>query len=215
MNNLIFENRKEAGMLLARKLEKYRSPETVVLAIPRGGIPVGFEIAKYLAVPLDIILSKKIGHPQNPEFAIGAVSSTDVVVDKYLDITDDYIEEETFRIRNELKQKEEFYREVRPNVDLKDKTVIVTDDGIATGNTMMVITQLLRKSGVKKIVLAIPVLPLDRVDSVAEAVDELIYVFAPKFFPGVGMFYEDFNQVSDTEAKRLLKEINSENKIKS
>jgi predicted phosphoribosyltransferase len=215
MNNLIFENRKEAGMMLAQKLEKYRSAETVVLAVPRGGIPVGFEIAKYLSKPLDIILSKKIGHPQNPEFAIGAVSSTDAVTDKYMDITDDYIEQETFRIRNELKQKEEFYRDVRAKIDLKGKTVILTDDGIATGNTMMVITELLRKSGVKKIVLAVPVLPLDRVESVAEAVDELIYVFAPKFFPGVGMFYEDFNQVSDTEAKKLMKEINSENKIKS
>jgi predicted phosphoribosyltransferase len=215
MNNLIFENRKEAGMLLAERLEKYRSPETVVLAIPRGGIPVGYEIAKYLAAPLDIILSKKIGHPQNPEFAIGAVSPTDMVADRYQDITDDYIETETFRIRNELKQKEEFYSDVRASIDLKSKTVILTDDGIATGNTVMVITQLLRKSGVKKIVLAIPVLPLDRVESVAESVDELVYIFAPKFFPGVGMFYDDFSQVSDTEAKRLLKEINSEDKIKS
>lgn len=215
MQKLIFENRKEAGQLLAEKLEKYKSSGAIVLAIPRGGIPIGFELAKRLSLPLDLILSKKIGHPQNPEFAIGAVSATEVVADKYMDVTDEYIQYQTFKIRNDLKEKEEFYKEVRAKITLKDKTVIITDDGIATGNTMMVITQLLRKSGVKKIVLAVPVLPLDRVGVIEEAVDELVYVLAPKFFPGVGMFYEDFNQVSDTEAKSLLKEINSENKIKS
>ena len=215
MQKLIFENRKEAGILLAEKLEKYHSSDAIVLAIPRGGIPIGYELAKYLSLPLDVILSKKIGHPQNPEFAIGAVSATEAVADDYLDITEDYIKHQTHKIRNELKEKEEFYKGVRAKVELKDKTVIITDDGIATGNTMLVITQLLRKSGAKKIVLAVPVLPLDRVDAMGESADELVYVFAPKFFPGVGMFYEDFAQVSDTEAKDLLREINSENKIKS
>lgn len=215
MHNFIFENRKEAGKLLADKLQHYRGTDSVVLAIPRGGLPVGFEIAKELSLPFDIILSKKIGHPQNPEFAIGAVTPEDLVADEYLDVTHEYIKHAASRIRRELAGKAEFYKEGRPAINLEGKTVIVTDDGIATGNTMVVIMQLLRKAGVKKIVLAIPVLPLDRVEKVSEAVDELVFVFAPKFFPGVGMFYEDFTQVNDEEAKNYLLQINNPDKIKS
>ena len=199
--------------MLAEKLKQYKGANAVVLAIPRGGIPIGYEIARYLSLPLDIILSKKIGHPQNPEFAIGSVSLEDVVADQYQDVSDEYIKWETERIRKELKEQYAFYSDVRTNVEIKDKTVIITDDGIATGKTLLVTTELLRKHGVKTIVVAVPVLPLDKVDSMGEIADDLVYVFAPKFFPGVGMFYEDFNQVSDSDAKKMLKEINKEQQI--
>jgi len=208
MHKLMFENRKEAGIMLAEKLKKYSGHNAVVLAIPRGGIPIGYEIAKSLSLPLDIILSKKIGHPQNPEFAIGSVSLEDVLVDQYMDVTDEYIKYETEKIRKDLKEKYKFYSDVRTAVEIKDKTVIVTDDGIATGNTLLVTIGLLRKAGAKKIVVAVPVLPLERVEGVNEIADDFAYVLAPKFFPGVGMFYEDFTQVSDIEAKKMLKEIN-------
>jgi putative phosphoribosyl transferase len=213
MQDLRFDNRKEAGTMLAEKLQEYRDSEAVILAVPRGGVPIGYELAKTLNLPLDIILSKKIGHPHNPEFAIGSVSLENIVADKYPGVSEEYIKKQTEKIRKELRNKFDYYAEVRPNYDIQEKTAILTDDGIATGNTLLVTTELLRSRGAKKIVIAVPVLPLDRVESVAEIADELIYVFAPKYYPGVGLFYSDFAQVKDEEAKEMLYAINGINKL--
>jgi putative phosphoribosyl transferase len=215
MHQLIFENRSEAGAMLAEKLEEFRGSDAIVLAVPRGGIPVGYEIAKRLFLPLDLILAKKIGHPQNPEFAIGSVSIESVVADKYMDITDEYIKKETERIRVQLLEKAMYYDEARPHLDVKGKTAILTDDGIATGNTLLVTTKLLRRQGYEKIVVAVPVLPLEKVETIGESIDRLEYVLAPRYFVGVGAFYENFQQVSDEEAKKMMQEINQSKRIKN
>ena len=126
----ILKDRKEAGLLLSEKLEKYQDTETLILAVPRGGVPIGYEIAKNLNLPLDIILSKKIGHPLNKEFAIGAVSLDSTIIDPYPDISNAYIDAEIKHIRELLQEKYALYMGNRKPVDIKGKNVIIVDDGI-------------------------------------------------------------------------------------
>lgn len=200
----MFHDRQEAGRLLARKLEKYKGSEAVVLAIPRGGVSIGFEIAKELELPLDIILSKKIGHPLNPEFAIGSVSPETEIIDKYPNIPDEYVQNEVRRIRRSLEEKRMLYDGKHPPPDLSGKTAIVVDDGIATGNTLLATIQLLRKRNASKIVVATPVIPLSRVHVFEAAADEFAYLLADEDFPGVGAFYRNFAQVTDEEVILML-----------
>lgn len=201
----IFNSREEAGVLLAHKLSKYKNAgNTIVLGIPRGGVPVAKQIADYLQLPVDIILSKKIGHPANPEFAIGAVTMNMVTVDRSAHVTEEYIEVETKRLRKQMAERNKLFRGNKPEIDFNGLTVIIVDDGIATGNTLLVTLEMLRKAGVAKIVVASPVVPSDRVHSVENACNEFIYLHAPEYFEGVGAFYENFEQVSDDEVVRLL-----------
>lgn len=200
----LFHNREEAGEKLASKLEKYRNSNAVVLGIPRGGIALGYEVAKELQLPLDIVLSKKIGHPLSPEFAIGSVSLDSVVIDEHPGVPVEYVDEQIRRIRLALEEKRKLYEGGHAPVIVKDRPVIIVDDGIATGNTLLATVQLLRKSGASLIVAATPVMPLSRVSAIKEKVDELIYLAAPEFFPGVGFFYRDFEQLSDEEVVMLL-----------
>lgn len=204
MYNDIFDDRKEAGMLLSKKLEKYQGTNAIILAVPRGGVPIGYEIAKNLHLPLDIILSKKIGHPLNKEFAIGAVSQDSVIIDELLDIPIDYIEREIKQLRESLKDKYYLYMGNRKPTDIKGKTVIIVDDGIATGNTLLASIEMLRKSKPKKIVVAVPVVPYDTVRVFQKKADEFVHLVASKNFRGVGGFYEDFDQVNDDEVIRML-----------
>ena len=208
MYNEVLEDRKEAGMLLSEKLEKYQGSDSIVLAIPRGGVPVGYEIARNLNLPLDIILSKKIGHPTNKEFAVGAVSLDSIIIDELLDIPTDYIEEEIIQLRESLKDKYNLYMGDRKPAEVKGKTVIVVDDGIATGNTLLVGIAMLRKSKPKKIIVAVPVVPYDTLKVFQKKVDEFQCLIASKEFRGVGGFYEDFDQVNDYEVIRMLGETN-------
>ena len=200
----ILKDRKEAGMLLSQKLEKYQHTDTIILAVPRGGVPIGYEIAKNLNLPLDIILSKKIGHPFNKEFAIGAVSLDSTIIDEYPDIPKEYIEREIKNLRESMKDKYNLYRDYRKPEDIKGKTVIVVDDGIATGNTLLASLAMLRKRHPKKIIVAVPVVPFDTVKVFEQNTDEFVYLMAPKDFRGVGRFYESFDQVSDEEVVRML-----------
>jgi putative phosphoribosyl transferase len=204
MYNEILQDRKEAATLLSAKLEKYQSSDAVILAVPRGGVPIGYEISKNLHLPLDIILSKKIGHPLNKEFAIGAVSLDSSFIDEHPDISAAYIENEIKKLRASLLEKYNLYMGDRKPTDVKGKIVILVDDGIATGNTLLACIAMLRKSKPKKIVVAVPVVPFDTVGAIQQKADEFVYLIASKNFRGVGGFYEDFEQVNDDEVIRML-----------
>ena len=201
----ILKDRIEAGLLLSEKLKKYQNSNTIVLAVPRGGVPVGYVIAKNLHLPLDIVLSKKIGHPNNKEFAIGAVSSDSMILDEHPNIPRKYIDSEIIRLRQLMKHKYELYMGNRKPLDLKGKNIILVDDGIATGNTLLASINMLRKKNPAKIIVAIPVIPYENVPVFEKNTDEFIYLIASKYFTGVGGFYEVFNQVEDNEVIELLR----------
>ena len=206
MYNEILKNRKEAGLLLSEKLKKYQDSDSIILAVPRGGVPVGFEIAQKLHLPLDIILSKKIPHPLNKEFAIGAISLDSIIVDENLAIPNHYIKDEIDRLRKLLRTNYERYMGKRKPLDIVGKNVIVVDDGIATGNTLLASIEMLRKKNPKKIIVAVPVIPYDRVNTFEQKADEFIYLIASKYFQAVGQFYEQFDQVDDEVVISLLRE---------
>ena len=208
----ILKQRIEAGLLLSKKLMKYQNSNTVILAIPRGGIPVGYVIAQKLQLPLDIVLSKKIPHPMNKEFAVGAVSLDSIVVDEYLAIPNHYIQDEKERLRKLLKEKYKLYRDNQKPLDIEGKNVIVVDDGIATGNTLLASIEMLRKKNPKKIIVAVPVIPSERVKIFQQKTDEFVYLIASDNFRSVGQFYTQFKQVSDDEAIGLLKTAENINK---
>jgi putative phosphoribosyl transferase len=201
-------DRKEAGLLLAEKLLEYKNKNALVLAIPRGGVPVGAEITKHLNLALDLVMAKKIPHPMNAEFAIGSVAADVVLLDPVKDIPRYYIESTTEKLKQEIGERYTSLTGKTKLPSVKNKTIILVDDGIATGNTLLAAASMLKKKGAQKIVVAIPVLPFDRIKKIKSKVDELIYLQAPGYFPGVGAFYRNFEQVSDEDVKRLLKENN-------
>ncbi|MEY3236498.1 MAG: hypothetical protein RI883_599 [Bacteroidota bacterium] len=204
MTNQTFKDRKEAGNLLSEKLKKYKHTNTLVLGIPRGGVSVAKEIANNLDLPLDIILSKKIGHPDNKEFAIGAISLKSEIIDSYPDVSKEYIEKETVRIRNMIKDKYLLYRGTLEPADVLNKNVIVVDDGIATGNTLLACIEMLRKQKAAKIIVAVPVLPYEALQEFKDKTDEFVYLNIPEYFMGVGQFYDHFEQVEDYEVADML-----------
>lgn len=204
MDNEMLQDRIEAGLLLSEKLKKYQDTNTAVLAVPRGGVPVAAIIAKSLHLPLDIVLSKKIGHPYNKEFAIGAVSMDSMIIDEHTDVPKEYIEKEIVKLRKSMREKYEIYMGNREPLDIKGKDIIVVDDGIATGNTLLVSINMLRKRNPAKIIVAVPVLPHDTLSVFKNNTDEFVYLIASKYFRGVGGFYEDFDQVEDDEVIKLL-----------
>ena len=203
----MFKNRIEAGLQLAAKLKKYKNDPGIVLAVPRGGIPVAYSVAKELGFPIELTLAKKIGHPGNKEYAIGAASLTDYFMVPDEDVLEEYVNEEVKKIRlllNEMQQK--FMGDSIPE-DLEGKTVIVIDDGIATGNTLLATINVLRKSNPGKIIIGTPVASESAIERLSEEVDEVVAVMIPDSFYGVGAFYENFKQVSDKEAISLLNEL--------
>lgn len=200
----MFLNRIEAGLLLAAKLKKYKNDPGIVLAVPRGGVPVAYAVAKELNFPVEVILTKKIGHPMNKEYAIGAASLTDYFVVPHENVSQEYIEQELQKIRKTLREMDTRFRGNTVPVNLKDKTVIVIDDGIATGNTLMAIIHVLRKSNPGKIIIGVPVASRSAVVKLSEVADEVVAVLIPDKFHGVGAFYEDFEQVSNEEVLAYL-----------
>ncbi|NAS12264.1 phosphoribosyltransferase [Poritiphilus flavus] len=209
----MFQDRTDAALQLTKTLRKYEGDEVVVLAIPRGGLPLGNIIAKNLVAPLDVVLTKKIGHPHNREYAIGAVSLQDVVLSDAFGVTKSYIEEETERIRDKLRTRHRQYYKNRQSEDLKDKTILIIDDGIATGNTLLVTIEMVRRQKPKKIVVAVPVAPRETIQKLKDnpQVDEVICLLTPPNFHAVGQFYQKFEQISDQEAIRLLQECQNTN----
>lgn len=204
----MFKDRIEAAHLLAQKLQKYKN-NSVVVALPRGGVPLGYVIAEELGVPLDIILSKKIGYPFNKEFAIGSVSLQGRIINEDIPVSKEYIEEETALIRKSLKEKYKLYMGNKAPVNLKHKNVIIVDDGIATGNTMLLTIELIRKNEPEKIIVATPVAPPESIQKIVEEVDEVVCLSMPEFFIGVSQFYENFEQVNDETVIQLLRKSNN------
>ena len=195
----MFYDRLEAGMLLAEKLMKYRDDPGVVLAVPRGGVPIAYVVARELGWPLDLLLTKKIGHPLNKEYAIGSVSLTERILIPHEEVSQSYIDKETERIRHRLREMYKKFMGDKEPEKLNDKTVIVIDDGIATGNTLMSTVNMLRKSTPRKIIIAVPVASFGALKKLSGMVDEIVCPLVPEYFGGVGAFYENFDQVSDDE----------------
>ncbi len=207
-----FKDRKEAGQILAIKLQKYKDGDAIVLAIPRGGVPLGYAIAKSLKLPLEVVLSKKIGHPLHKEYAIGAVTLKNrVLSDVTSHISSEYIEMETKRIREKLKKRFHEYYGNRKPLPLKGHTLIVVDDGIATGNTILSTIEMLYEEKPHKIIVAIPVASNNALQKLqhSQYIDEVVCLLVPENFRAVGQFYQDFEQVDDATVARLLNEANS------
>lgn len=214
----MFTNREEAGQLLANKLTNYKdNNEVVIVAIPRGGVPVGYEIANKLYVPLEIVLSKKIGHPFNKEYAIGAVTlENSILSDAAKEVSPVYIYDETEQVRALLKQRHQLYYGEKKPMSLKDKIVVLVDDGIATGNTIISCIQLIQLQKPSKIVVALPVSPNSALRKIREMpeVNEVICLSTPVNFQAVGQFYDEFDQVNDQEVVALLKKANEDFSLK-
>ncbi len=200
----MFRDRIEAGILLAEKLQKYKSDKGIVLAVPRGGIPVAYAVARELNFPIEIVLTKKIGHPANKEYAIGAASLNDHFIVPHENVSEEYIQRELIVIRRRLKEMYKKFMGDREPESLEGKTIIVIDDGIATGNTLLGTVKVLRKSRPGKIVIAAPVASESAIEKLSNEVDEVVAVFIPEIFYGVGAFYEDFRQVTDEEVMFYL-----------
>jgi putative phosphoribosyl transferase len=205
---MIFKNRYDAAMRLIPLLNKYKNEEGIVLAVPRGGVPIGYYIAKAYNLPLELLLTKKIGHPVNSELAIGAVSIDEQIIDDRFNIPEAYIENETKKIRESLKERNKKFMGNRKPLEVKNKIVIIVDDGIATGNTLLAAIQMMKQKKAKKIIIAVPVAPYETANKIKEQVDDFICLYAPEDFWGVGQFYDDFSQVSDEEVIRLINEVN-------
>jgi len=201
-----FQDRLEAAHKLVQSLADYKHEKGVVLAIPRGGVPIGHVIAKAFHFPLDLLMSKKIGHPLQPEYAIGAVSLEDHIVTEKLDVSQDYIDNEIIRIHQSLKERYKLFRGGQPPVDITGKVAIIVDDGIATGSTILSTLPMLRRKKPQKIVIAVPVAPPDTARKLRLQVDDFICLATPSPFVGVGIHYADFGQVSDEEVKELMRD---------
>jgi len=207
---MIFANRTEAGQKLALRLRKYANrDDVIVLAAPRGGVPTAFEVATNLKVPLDVFVLRKLGVPGHEELAFGAIASGGVrVLDRStvegLGVTGLDIERVTRAEERELERRERAYRDGRPLLDVRGMTVILIDDGIATGSSMRAAIRALRQMKPARIVIAVPVAPPSACNRLRVEVDELVCLEMPEPFYGVGRFYDDFSQVSDEEVKELL-----------
>jgi len=204
-----FKDRTEAGEKLGETLRDRRVDADLVLAIPRGGLPIGRAVADVLGVPLDIVVAQKIGAPGNPEYAIGAVASDGTVWRNEDAFVGNRIDEEYFETQREAKaetarEKAAQYRGDRPDPTLLGKTVVVVDDGVATGSTIKACLQTLRETAVERIVVAVPVGPPETIRGLEEMADEVVCLDTPRDFRGVGQFYERFDQVSDEEAIAYL-----------
>lgn len=207
----VFADRRHAGQQLAAKLLRYKDEDPLVLAIPRGGVAIGVEVAKALGAPLDLMLVRKIGVPFQPELAAGAVVdgehaetvwNRDIL--ELLQLSEDFFKEETARQLQEIERRRRTYLGSRPRPRIAGRTTIVVDDGIATGATVRAALIGVRRNSPKRLVLAVPVAPPDTVESLRKDVDELICLEAPEPFRAIGEFYIDFAQLEDADVVDLL-----------
>jgi len=213
----MFKSREEAGILLANKLVNYSNKkDTVIVAIPRGGVPVGYQICKKLNLPLEIVLSKKIGHPFNKEFAIGAVTLDSYIISEAVSgVSNKYINNEIKKIRGILKQRQQLFYGSKKPINFRNKTVIIVDDGVATGNTLIASIELIKIAAPIKIIVALPVAPPSALKKIKAlpAVDATICLLEPRSFQAVGQFFEEFKQVDDSQVINLFKKANVNLKI--
>jgi predicted phosphoribosyltransferase len=207
---MMFADRAEAGRQLAARLSDYANrPDVVVLALPRGGVPVGFEVARALHVPLDVFLVRKLGVPGREELAMGAIASGQVrilnqEVVEHLGIPEEVIDAVAAEEQVELERRERLYRNNRPPLDVRGKTVILVDDGLATGSSMRAAVAALRRQQPARIVIAVPVGAPDTCAEFQTETDEAICLHMPPRFMAVGLYYEDFSQTTDDQVRDLL-----------
>lgn len=207
---MLFRDRIEAGQRLAIALKEYKDAQNVIIiALPRGGVVVGYEAAQALHLPLDIVCPRKIGAPFNPEFAIGAITETgegifseEIVTE--LGVSQEYLTEATERERKEALWRLNHYRKNRPSRALKGKKVIIVDDGLATGSTMRAAIKTVRAEEAEEVIMAIPVAPPDTLRRLEKEVDRSICLAVPSSFFAVGQFYDQFGQTTDEEVIALL-----------
>jgi len=214
-----FSDRKDAGKQLASALTDFSFKEGMVLAIPRGGVVVGYEIASALNFKLDVIVPRKIGAPGNPELAIGAVTEdgTMILDDSlitYLGVSNEYIYQESERQKQEIQRRQNFYRQGVSEPEIKDKNVIVVDDGIATGSTMKAALASVRNKGTATLTVAIPVGPPSTIKELKHQADNIVCLYTPEYFQAIGQFYSDFSQTTDEEVIELLKKQKNPTTIK-
>lgn len=205
-----FHDRHDAGRVLAARLFAYaHRPDVIVLALPRGGVPVAYEVARALGAPLDVFVVRKLGVPGHEELAMGAVATGGVrvlneSVVNTLGIPDDVIDAVAVREERELARRERLYRDARPPPDVRGKTAILVDDGLATGATMHAAIRALRQQHPARIVVAVPVAAPETCEALRAEVDEVICALTPEPFLAVGFWYEDFAQTADDEVRDLL-----------
>lgn len=207
----MFRNRNEAGGQLAERLKKRSFHRPLVLAIPRGGVVIGAAIAKGLGAELDVVLSRKIPAPGQPELAIGAISEDGQVylndyAQSWLENLDDYLVSECRHQMGEIARRRKLVRQIRAPASIPGRSVIITDDGIATGSTMIAALQTVRSQKPKELIVAVPVASPERLKEIRTRCDEVLCLLAPEDFHAVGEFYDDFTQVEDEEALQWLKE---------
>lgn len=208
---MIFKDRIEAGRKLAEALNSYRGKDVVVLGIPRGGVVVANEVARELEAPLDIVVSRKIEAPGEPEFALGAVTQEgDVIIDRQaaesLGATPQYLDDQIRKKREEVKDRMQILRGDAPYPELEGRTVIIVDDGIATGSSVSAAVMSVKKRRPKEIIVAAPVAPKDAVETLSEDKTKVVSLETPKAFLAIGEFYQDFGQIEDIEVKRIINE---------
>jgi predicted phosphoribosyltransferase len=211
MIELPFQDRSEAGRLLGAELAKHRlAPNSIVLALPRGGLPVGVEVAKALKVPLDIVVVRKLGVPWQPELAMGAIAGGIRVLDheliRMLSILDEDIEAVVARETKEMERRDMLYRSGLPVLKLDGLTVVLVDDGLATGSTMLAAARHVRSAHAKKLIIAVPVASSQACARLTSEADECICLAVPEPFCAVGEWYMDFRQVTDEEVQNILKD---------
>lgn len=208
--NTFFEDRREAGRRLAAILDDYAdTPDLLVLALPRGGVPVAYEVARALGAELDVLVVRKLGVPDQPEFAMGAIAGDDVVVldeglVRALHISREQVEAVIRSERAELERREQAYRGGRPPLRIHGRSVLVVDDGLATGASMRAALQVLRARRAARVVVAVPVAPPDTAYSLRGLADDVVCVHTPRSFRAVGAHYRHFDQTTDAEVHELL-----------
>ncbi|QZY54432.1 phosphoribosyltransferase [Crassaminicella profunda] len=208
----MFIDRRDAGNKLALELEKFKDDHSIILAVPRGGIVTAYETIKKFGFQWDLIMPRKIGSPRNKEVAIGAVTSDGAYFlnEKYVDmlnISQEYIEQEVYEQTKEIKRRLKKYKGNENFPEVKDKTVIIIDDGIATGFTILAAIKSIKKHGAKKIILSVPVASSDAIARLEASVDEIICLLIPDEFYAVGMHYKNFEQSTDEEVMNILNEL--------
>jgi putative phosphoribosyl transferase len=211
LDRVLFADRAEAGRALARRLARLAAEQPVVLALPRGGVPVGFEIASALRAPLDLVLVRKIGAPFQPELAIAAVvdgGRAQAVMNEEIlrefEIPESYVEQERARQLEEIERRRNVYLAGRARAPVEGRTAIVVDDGIATGATMEAALEAARRAEPKRLVLAVPVAPRDTIERLRPFADEVVCLATPRLFGAIGAFYADFRQLDDQQVIDLL-----------
>ncbi len=209
---MIFKDRQDAGRQLAKALSQYKKQkDTIVIGLPRGGVVLAYEVAKALSLPLDITCPRKIGAPLNPEFAIGAITETgegifNESVIATLGISPSYLQKTIEKEKIEAQKRLDKFRDGKPPRNFQGKTLIIVDDGLATGSTMKAAILSMRTVGAEKIVMAVPIAPPKTLQEISQMVDEAVCLDTPYFFQAVGQFYKYFNQTSDEDVIKLIKD---------